>query len=230
VSQISCESAPWPLAIVDDFDFASQNLVNIEAQQRLLVLNWDLASLGCTGLWMASVYRVLSHDEFVSKYKEALCTDAPDDPQSSPDNGTGVNSPVPIAGVSSPHRGTVQSHYRGHNPIGQSDVVNPIIQPDAKPTGLPCPDTGTGVNRGEQDGGEPLMDVPCPTIGTGAHTIPPKPVLLSGQEYQLMGVLTHDSNERRWVFRSDIGREAYKAEIALKNRLNAERITPEMIQ
>jgi len=48
VPQISSKSAPWRLAIVDDFDFISQNLPNIEAQQGLLVPNWDLASLRCT--------------------------------------------------------------------------------------------------------------------------------------------------------------------------------------
>jgi hypothetical protein len=114
---------------------------------------------GAGGRYTPSIYRVLSHEQFVSKHGAAHCTDAPEDdspvvisPKTCRDNRTGADSPVGIEALtcrdSDPtcrDNGLSPVRLSRHNPIPEPDNVNLIPKPDAKPDERACRDSGTGV-------------------------------------------------------------------------------------
>jgi hypothetical protein len=144
---------------------------------------------GAGGKYMPSIYRVLSHEQFVSKHGAAQCTDAPDDspvvtaPKTCLDNRTGGVSPV---GIEAPTcrdsdltcRDSALSPVRlsRHNLITKPDKNNLISKPDVKPDERACRDNETGVlyKAGSVPTGQPsvrpvviVRQVSSPAITTG---------------------------------------------------------------
>lgn len=129
------------------------------------------------GLWTASVYRVLSHSEWVSKYGSDTCKSEPDEAGTCPDNGTGKVSPVLIDTPSSPDRRPLQSRWThdpvplsGHNPIDKSDKDNPMGQSDANPMDYACPTIRTGKSGTAEEHSAELQFVPPVPLSGQAST------------------------------------------------------------
>jgi hypothetical protein len=178
-----------------------------------------------TGMWIASVHRVLSHEEWVAKKGDAHCTSAS---EASPDSGTGVESPVliderpvPIDACPVPIDArpvlidACPVPLSGHNPMvnlmNQSDEKNPMAQPEIPAT--PLSSFSSLKQEGRSKGVPPVMGPACPDSGTGAHNIP--------------DFLEYDIYDRCWIARRDIGRAITPAEYEVMQRMNKERVRPQ---